>query len=602
MLRSRRSHPPHRPDVGDGGGGGAVDRGMRKRPSSGRSPQRPRCSLSSILLLLTAASFVATVVDRSVRVDRRASIPRGGSDPSEGAAEAGAPPQGGVVAARRARSSSVRDDVGLTSPTTNATLHVVFSTDCESLWFRNPRLGFPILSFYREGGICFAGKNSLVHQYLDLFHGPMLHCASQSRPTADSEVAFVSSSAYQRWQSYLFFHSALKVGQMGYVTRIASGCDEGGSKIESQWHTQHVRSVLSDRFRIHFTPRFSAVKDDATGETKDYKFFNKPFGLKHFLEHGELVRFDASGADVRRPDDVVILTDPDFVLLRPLTDDFSNERETLVGPRRKKVFADQPSHVARPGRPYAQAYGLGAGWRKFDLDYVAGPSSPAKDVDQKAAGIYYPAGPPYVATAGDMMRLATTWSDFAPRVYEGYPHLLAEMYAYCIAAAHLRLPHALVDSMMVTTAGIGGEAWKFVKAIPAEEACDFAMEPDHRVRPVPNAVHYCQRYALDVYFWGKRKMPKEIFACDHPPLLEPPSDLGSGRYLATIAKKGGKEFAPEGAKMEAFMVCALTRATNDAQARFKANAGCPSAAGEDARKRYDLRTGRVVDVPAGTTA
>ena len=33
-------------------------------------------------------------------------------------------------------------------------------------------------------------------------------------------------SEFQHWQSYLFFHAAMKVKQPGYVTRIASGCKE----------------------------------------------------------------------------------------------------------------------------------------------------------------------------------------------------------------------------------------------------------------------------------------------------------------------------------------------------------------------------------------
>ena len=92
------------------------------------------------------------------------------------------------------------------------------------------------------------------------------------------------------------------------------------------------------------------------------------------------------------------------------------------------------------------------------------------------------AGPPYVVAAGDMHDIAVAWSEFAPRVYAQYPHLLAEMYAYCIAAAHLRLPHMLIDSMMVSQSGNGGEGWKLVKRLPADEVCAFARAPDHRAR------------------------------------------------------------------------------------------------------------------------
>ncbi|KAL7531047.1 hypothetical protein ACHAXR_007925 [Thalassiosira sp. AJA248-18] len=433
-----------------------------------------------------------------------------------------------VAVAAKEKIQTTVDSVGTTSPATNATLHIIFSTDCGS---------------------------------------------------------------FQHWQSYLFFHAALKVQQPGYVTRIASGCTDEQLEEEKKWHYEHIQSKMSDRFRVHFTPHFSGVKDPETGEVKgDYKFFNKPFGLKHFLEYNELLGFDESGKEMKHPGDIIILTDPDFLLLRPITDDFSNERETLVGGRRKSIYEKKESHFVTHGNPYAQTYGLGTQWRKFDLDAIAGADSPAKDVEQKEGGLNFPAGPPYIGTARDMYNIAVTWSEFAPKVHKQYPHLLAEMYAYCIAAAHLRLPHMLIDSLMVSAAGIGGEGWKFVKDIPAQEVCTFASNPNHSVHPVPSVIHYCQRYAVDKYFWGKRKIPHKIFTCEHPLLVEPPSDLGSGKYLSIVNRgRGGKterkEISAEKEKMEAFMVCALTKATNDAMVNFKTN-HCDG--GGNMKKTYDV--------------
>jgi hypothetical protein len=131
--------------------------------------------------------------------------------------------------------------------------------------------------------------------------------------------------------------------------------------------------------------------------------------------------------EMKNPDVVVILCDPDFLLLRPITDDFSNERETIVSPRRKKIFDAKPEKVVTHGSPFAQTYGLGVQWRKFDLDEIAGEDSPAKDVNQSDGQLFYPAGPPYIGTAADMQRIANKWSEFAPRVHKEYPHLLAEM-------------------------------------------------------------------------------------------------------------------------------------------------------------------------------
>jgi len=402
---------------------------------------------------------------------------------------------------------------------------------------------------------------------------------------------------FQHWQTYLFFHAALKVKQPGYVTRIESGCTDEQMKVEAAWHYEHIQSKMSDRFRVHFTPHFSGVKDEETGEVMgDYKFFNKPFGLKHFLEHNDLLGFDDdAGEEMKHPDDVIILTDPDFLLLRPITDDFSNERETIVGPRRKVFYQQKETHFVTHGSPYAQTYGLGTQWRKFDLDAIAGADSPAKDVNQADGGLYYPGGPPYIGTSKDMYNIALSWSAFAPRVHKQYPHLLAEMYAYCIAAAHLRLPHMLIDSLMVSSAGVGGEGWKHVKDIPAGEVCRFAAKPDHGVHPVPSVIHYCQRYAVDKYFYGKRKIPHKIFTCEHPLLVEPPIDLGSGKYLSVVPNgrpdSERKEITAEKEKMEAFMVCALTKATNDAMMNFKTN-HCED--GGNTKKTYDMWAGKDV--------
>lgn len=502
---TRRSSPAAHGDDRSVGGLGKGNRPKRQR--SGVTPRLRTSVVGALIVLGLGLALVVVVLARL----HPATTPR--ARRPEGATAAGRP-------------------VGVTSPTSNATIHLTFSTDC---------------------------------------------------------------GTFQHWQSYLFFHAALKVGQTGYVTRIASGCTDEQLQEEQAWHNQHIQSKMSERFRIHFTPHFSQVKDEKTGQMKDYKFFNKPFGLKHFLETNELLGLDAAG-QMKRPDDVVILADPDFLLLRPLTDDFSDERETLVGPRRQAWYRDQASHVAARGHPYAQAYGLGTQWRKFDLDAIAGSDSPAKDVDQKNGALGYPAGPPYVVAAGDMHDIAVTWSEFAPRVYAQYPHLLAEMYAYCIAAAHLRLPHMLIDSMMVSQSGNGGEGWKLVKQLPAEEVCAFAREPDHQARPVPSVIHYCQRYSVDKFFWSKRKMPHDIFTCEHPLLTEPPLDLGSGKYLSATepvnrgkANKEPKEISADTAKMHAFVVCALTKATNDAMLYFKDH-HCRE--GANRTKAYDLWAGQ----------
>ena len=50
-----------------------------------------------------------------------------------------------------------------------------------------------------------------------------------------------------------------------------------------------------------------------------------------------------------------------------------------------------------------------------------------------------------------------------PGVHSQYPHLLAEMYAYSMAAANLSLPHAQLHNYMVSNTGVDmGEGWEWV--------------------------------------------------------------------------------------------------------------------------------------------
>lgn len=159
-------------------------------------------------------------------------------------------------------------------------------------------------------------------------------------------------SPYQHWQSYIVYYTAMKVRQTGHVTRIASGCSEDETKEMKAWFERDVQ-FMSKRFHLHLTPHFSGIKN-AQGEiVGDYKFFNKPFGTKYWLEHNEVLQFDAAtgqfGDDVQR--DIVILIDPDMALMRPLTADFTDDRQTIIAKSR------QDHIIARkvgPGKPFAQ--------------------------------------------------------------------------------------------------------------------------------------------------------------------------------------------------------------------------------------------------------
>jgi len=54
--------------------------------------------------------------------------------------------------------------------------------------------------------------------------------------------------------SYIFFYHAI-IQQLGTVTCIVSGCnDEPKEKTLQDFHENHVRRKMSDRFHLHFSP------------------------------------------------------------------------------------------------------------------------------------------------------------------------------------------------------------------------------------------------------------------------------------------------------------------------------------------------------------
>ena len=55
---------------------------------------------------------------------------------------------------------------------------------------------------------------------------------------------------YQHWQSYLLFFSAMRVRQLGFITRIASGCTDEQQQETREWH-QEVNSKCDCVACIH---------------------------------------------------------------------------------------------------------------------------------------------------------------------------------------------------------------------------------------------------------------------------------------------------------------------------------------------------------------
>lgn len=368
-------------------------------------------------------------------------------------------------------------------------------------------------------------------------------------------------TTFQDWQSYIFFYHAFKAGQPGHVTRIASGCTPEQARELKQLHKERIE-IMSDRFHLHLTPDFMEIKPGLR-----YKFANKPHGLRHWLEHG--LGYPNSTA---HDDDIVILLDPDQMLLKPIVNDFEKSVVDWKGTKDDEKSIPRVTH----GSPAAQLYGFGAQWlTKVNVTHVAGPDSPIEQVSRQYARDHYAVGPPYIATAKDMYSIATKWCEFLPNVHDNYPHLLAEMFAYSLASAHLKLSHQVAKSFMVSDAFSGQEGWGLVDHIASDNVCYNAPE-----EKLPFVLHYCQRYMLGKWFIGKYRLPKDFVSCESPLLMEPPPDINK-RYNYSIApfQSERKEYSKQiFVHRNAFMVCTMIKGLNEASEYFKRH-NCPSDGG-----------------------
>lgn len=374
-----------------------------------------------------------------------------------------------------------------------------------------------------------------------------------AKPSKYHLVFSTGCSPFQDWQSYVFFFHVLQSGQEGNVTRIASCGDPDDAKELRKLHEKEIRP-MSDRFFLHITPEYSR----SVVPGKNYKYYNKPFGMLDFLEN--VLKYSSEEESSVHDDTIIMLLDPDQMIVRPFTNDFSQSIEVWKPSKHNIPKRTKVEH----GSPFAQQYGFGIQWKtKVNVTYVANGPSRIENMTIDEARGHYVLGPPYIATARDMYQITQKWTEFVPRIHHEYPHLLAEMFGYCFAAAHLNLPHRTAQSFMVSDPGAQGEGWRLVNQMK-KDVCTPPPEI------LPHVVHFCQRYMLGKWFINKYRLRKDFISCDAPLLKEPPPDINS-KYDYQITPDGERrEFKMKtGPDRQAYMLCATIPRLNQAAAYYK---------------------------------
>jgi hypothetical protein len=188
---------------------------------------------------------------------------------------------------------------------------------------------------------------------------------------------------------------------------------------------------------------------------------------------------------------------------------------------------------------------------------------------------HHQVGPPYIATARDMYTIAVKWCEFGPRVYDTYPHLLAEMFAYSLAAAHTKLPHQTAASFMISDVSTGSQAegWGDIDNLHKDKVC-----AKHAPKDLPHVIHFCQRYGLGDYFFGKRRLPGSFLSCESPLLAEAPLDIVGNYQYADLPDGKRKDLNSKVAQRNGFVLCYMLPAINEAATYFKQRHCSPGTA------------------------
>ena len=192
-------------------------------------------------------------------------------------------------------------------------------------------------------------------------------------------VFSTSCNDQQHWESYVFFYHANKVGQPGTVTRICSGCNDQEAQALQDFHDKHIKT-MNPNFFLHLTPDFGQLtKKQKLGAQTHYKYMNKPYGLKHWMDN-ILTMNETTTAESPVQDGIVFLLDPDMILFRPLVHDFTNEDVMWVTHKDQQ----QPrTKIVKHGYPIAQQDGyLTNQWMGLNASFITdgGPTFGAHQV------------------------------------------------------------------------------------------------------------------------------------------------------------------------------------------------------------------------------
>eukprot|EP00929_Paragymnodinium_shiwhaense_P061750 TRINITY_DN30869_c0_g1_i1.p1 TRINITY_DN30869_c0_g1~~TRINITY_DN30869_c0_g1_i1.p1 ORF type:complete len:482 (+),score=10.14 TRINITY_DN30869_c0_g1_i1:165-1610(+) len=417
----------------------------------------------------------------------------------------------------------------------------------------------------------------------------------QARPWSEGErelhFAWVTDcSPYQEWQSLALIRTIYQhQGASTAITRLISGCESKDEKDRIRTH-EAAFPTGSDRSTPNLFFTEAHIRNEELNDT--YPPYNRPFSIARWVASGNL-----------HPDTLVVLLDPDMVMLAPL-------RLPLQG--NDLLYRGQGGlEGARKLPALGQRYRyLGGRWEQtaFELEKICEvEAAGCLDLTRDDVAEFFSVGPPWIMSFGDLRRAAPLWYTYTRRIRRQSKQLIAEMYAYSLAFASLGVKHALFDHFVVSypNAPSDEQAWAWIDDAISNGADSCSGDPPgSAVHSMGNAplmptfLHYCEIYHVEDWYWRKREVNhSQIMTCSEPLFAEvPPEKLRKWRATSSRRADSGSENSDwnRNSLRQAWYLCHLLPALNSALVSVR-EALCPEG-------YNDARSSRVLPKDAFSEA
>eukprot|EP00928_Gymnodinium_smaydae_P034545 TRINITY_DN24450_c0_g1_i1.p1 TRINITY_DN24450_c0_g1~~TRINITY_DN24450_c0_g1_i1.p1 ORF type:complete len:485 (+),score=45.79 TRINITY_DN24450_c0_g1_i1:50-1504(+) len=369
----------------------------------------------------------------------------------------------------------------------------------------------------------------------------LLNDSPRLSPRENIHVVYqVACSAYSLHQAIALDWSWAHVAHPGRLSRIVCGCETSAEK------ERLLTSPLEGDKR--FTVFFSAEWNDyvpnhypeAKGDT--YHAYNHPFGFNDWL------------ATSPPAEEYIVYMEPDMVFTKPILHHVPEQD----GGQSPKVELGSPvgqyyHYVAAWCPPPCGA--ADPGWMEFASPELCGENCPV-DISEERNRKEFALGPPTIMHRRDWQALAPLWCNYSVAIRtravlksdglgwlkSGQKVYIAEMLAYSLAAATLRLSHRIVHDLAVDSMG------EIPKSYNSPRILHYCY-PQNTL--TPDGYWIWNKYRMPIGYGGKgEEQWRQIlfWDCDVPLLQEPggPENLklsawekgfGRGPYVLWMIRK-----------------------------------------------------------------